>query len=139
MIHDDSAYLSGDDFWVCSSCFDRDYVYCSSCGEPVHVHNAVSDNNGSTYCRHCADDLDSCSRCGELFADSSALQETVDGDYICTDCAHDMTLCEHCNRLTDYPTRIASIDYCDECRDDIFTWCEECRDYICTCEEEVTV
>lgn len=90
--HDEAIEINGDSY--CPDCV----IFCSDCGNPVLVEDAVEIGYGNWVCRECiADNYYVCENCGEYVHERDVYFDK-DGCAWCEECAQShLSYCEDCN------------------------------------------
>lgn len=125
----------GDRVYVCESCRDNYYSWCSYCEEWHHDDDMTYvDEINESVCEDCLErNFDYCEHCDEYHSHDNML-ETCDGDMICERCAENegYVYCEECGRYSNDVREVHMMNgttqfLCEECREEISSQeCEEC-------------
>lgn len=82
----EGTYIESERRYVCASCRDNYYTFCSECDEYYPSEDAVYiDGTGEYVCIDCFNNYyDECEHCGELFRDTQLHEHN--GKYYCINC-----------------------------------------------------
>lgn len=91
--------------FYCNHCYHKMVNECSECGKQIGEDDSFYDEDGSPYCRDCADLKQRCEKCGTpISIPYTEYDEEGNENMYCEDCFEPKDECKECGNSLDYKT-----------------------------------